>query len=304
MSTEQAVFSSGAEQTERRPVHKLRVRFLGLIKGAAVTWVWAALLAFQAHTLDAVRPAPHPLHQLLQAGRVQVDTTAVTVVARLSEPPSYDLSGWKPMLQGVAGSLVVSGGDVPRNWELTAEVTEGFRTLRYEGRGLQGTHCLVSADQMGWDQTVYVAVRSEIRGLPEDLRLAAYDLQRDVKRGLGPIAAGFHETRIVVTGRTDVRIGYSLAAFGEELLQALHVGDNLRVREEPGAVSVAGYTPYLERAEQGAMNIEVQLVPEGARTRVTVATPQLAAADAALLAGRTTTVGYTSLGSGQTTLAR
>ena len=100
-----------------------------------------------------------------------------------------------------------------------------------------------------------------------------------------------------------MRIGYSLAAFGEELLQAPHVGDNPRARGA-GAVSVAGYTPYLERAEQGAMNIEVQLVPEGARTRVTVATPQLAAADAALLAGRTTTVGYTSLGSGQTTLAR
>ena len=65
------------------------------------------------------------------------------------------------MLQGVAGSLV-SGGDVPR---MGADRRSDGRIpdLALRGRGLQGTHWVVSAYQMGRDQTVYVAVRSEIR---------------------------------------------------------------------------------------------------------------------------------------------
>lgn len=301
MSTGEAIVTGITEGTEPRRLQRLRLRLFDLLKGAGLTWLCALLLAFQAHTFDAERPAPHPVQQLLYEGRVHVDSTAITVIAALASPPSYDLGTWKGLLQGVTGVLRGGGRDVPQTWELTAEVTDGFRTLRYEGRGFDGTHWVVSAYQLGREETVYIALRSEVRGLPEDLRLASYTLQKDLKRGLGQ-SAEHHETRIVVTGRTDARLGYTLADFGEELLGTLHGTETLRVREELGAVSVAGQTPYLDRPVHGTTNIEVQLAPEGTQTRVTVATPQLATVDAALLAGRTT--GYTSLASGQTTLAR
>lgn len=304
VSTGEAVLSGVAEGSGIRCLPRLRIRMLGFLKGAGLTWVFALVLAFQAHTFDAEKPAPHPLQQLLQAGQVQVDSTVLTVVAELSSPPSYDLGAWKQLLQGVTGVLASGGRDVPETWELTAEVHDGFRTLRYEGRGAHGTHWVVSAYQLGNAETVHVTLRSEVRGLPEDLRRASYTLQTQLKRGLAqPVSLS--ETRIVVTGRTDARLGYTLAAFGEELLQTLHGTENLRVREVPGAVSVAGQTPYLDRSVQGGTNIELQLMPEGEKTRITVATPQLATVDAVLLTGRAAGHdGYTSLASGQTTLAR
>lgn len=278
-------------------VQRLRRWCARFLKGVAATWTCTFLLAFQAAYHDPSAPVvPHPLERLLAAGGIRPDATSVTVVSELVQPSSYELGAWKHIIRGVTGVLP-EDGDAPERWELFAEADGGYRFVRYEGRGSQGTHWVVSAYQLRADGPVYVSLRAERRGWPEDLRLAAYELRRVLHAGVTEAVRPV-ETRIVVTGTASVGAGRSLLHYAESLLGALGYSGGLHVREEAGALWVAAASPFLAGTGFEAANVELQLVPEGERLRVTVGTPRLGQVESSLLSGYPPT--YTLAAAGHT----
>lgn len=276
---------------------RIRLWVVRFLKGALITWLGTLLIAFQAYNYDANDPAPHPIQRLLDAGSVQVDMTSITVVSQLAHNPSYEMGAWKRLLQGVTGVLASSSYDAPTGWELVAEERDGYRSLRYEGRGSRGTHWVITAYQMGLSDAIYVTLRTELRDFPQDLRLTAYELRQQLEYGVAqPLK--HHDTRIVISGRTNAHFGRTLSAFGEGLLQTLGSADALRVKEESGTTWVSGYSPYLVRSGSLPTNVEMQLIPEGEYTRITLGTPYLGSVESSVSSGYPLT--HTSLASGQT----
>lgn len=293
MSTEVLV----AEERMSLPrLARMRAWLFRFVKGVGLTWLCALLLAFQANQHDSPAPVQHPLQRVLLAGAIDVDMTSITVVSRLVRHPSYELGAWKHMIKGVTHAL--SGvADAPARWELTAEIHDGYRAVRYEGRGAKGTHWVVAAYQLGGDDTVYVSLRSERRAFPEDLRLEVYELRQWLHTGVdNPLEAV--DTRIVVSGRAESTRYLTPVHLAENLLDAVGPATGMRVRENGPAVWVSARSPFLVAPDGADSNIEIAIVPEGDRNRVTLGTPYLGTVETTLSSGHS--FAYTSSASGQT----
>lgn len=275
---------------------RLRGFALRVLKGVGVTWLFVALFSMQAAQFGPSTPVMHPVQRLIAEGGLVVDAASITVVSELTQIVTPDLSTLKSLIAGVTQSLG-SLDDAPKHWELIAESVEGYRSVRYEGRGDLGTHWVVTAYQLAPSEKVHVALRSELRGLPDELRLASHRLRQHLHSGVGQ-SVKHVDTRIVVSGRTGADKGMRPADFAQELLDTLGHGQAMLVREEANGVWVAGYSPYLVKSEGTHTNIDFHLVPEGEYTRLTLGTPYLGEVESSLSSGRPFT--YTSLPYGQT----
>lgn len=278
------------------PRHRLRLFIFRVVKGIGLTWLCAALFAFQATEFNSAAPLPHPVERLVSEGRVAVDAASLTLISELTLQPSVDLARMKGLIVGVAERLA-SFADTPKHWELIAELEDGYRSVRYEGRGDQGTHWVVTAYQLGSSDSVFIGLRTETRRLPDDLRLTSYQLKQIINTGVRQPLTHL-DTRIVVSGRTLPGTGLPPAHYAEGLFDALGSADALRVKEDMDGVWIAGYSPYLMKTRNSPANIELHIIPEGEYTRVTVGTPYLSDVESSLSSGRPYT--YTSLPYGQT----
>lgn len=278
--------ASAPEKAESSRPLRLRIRerlrhgLLRLLRAAGMTW----LLVFCLHAQSGFvlqGGLLHPVERFVEASGLDVDAFTVVLGGVVTGEVEAGLAGLKSLLSGVR-ERVERRADAPRNWELHADVGDGFEVVWYEGRSAAGVHWVLTAYRNGSDSP-RVVVRREGRQFVAGVREMLRTLRHQVQIGVGnPVV--WDVPRLVVSGRiAEAAAAHAPEEVLERIAEEVLAGEVRRWFHHESADEAAIFSPYLRREAAVDANLYLHVMREGRGLRVTLGTPTLAGIETALI---------------------